>query len=112
MSEFNLNRTPKHMLLWFVPAIVLLLSLLPVIFPYVAILLLQIIVSVAAAYISYLHFIEKPKNYLIWAIAFIVVVLVFNPIIQFSVMMNYGIPVALVSAILFLTNWWFVYRVK
>lgn len=102
--------TFKNIFLWLVPAIMLLLTLfalgLSVYYP----LLLQIIVSLTAAYIAYLLFVEKPKYYVFWGIAFIVVVLVYNPIIRLSIVMEGEIPLALVTAILYLTNWWFVFR--
>jgi hypothetical protein len=102
----------KHMLVWFVPAALLILSLFPVYLTIFFPLVLQIIVSLAAAYISYLLFIEKPRYYLFWGIAFIIIVLIFNPIIHLSVMMGFDIPLALVAAIIFLTNWWFVFKTK
>lgn len=108
MATINL-KSFKHPLLCVVPAIFLLVSLMPVLMPYVFVILLQIIVSLSAAYISYLLFIEKPKYYLIWVIAFILVVLMFNPIMQLNVIMGI-IPLALVAAVLFLANWWFVFK--
>lgn len=108
MAMINL-KSFKYALLWVVPAIFLLISLMPVLMPYVFVILLQIIVSLSAAYISYLLFTEKPKYYLIWTIAFILVVLMFNPIMQLNVMMGI-IPLALVTAVLFLANWWFVFK--
>ena len=106
------NKTLKHVLLWFVPAALLLLSLFPIPLTIFFPIILQIIVSVAAAYITYLLFMEKPAYYVFWAMAFIFIVLIFNPIIHLSVMMGFDIPLALVAAIIFLTNWWFVFRTK
>lgn len=102
--------TFKNILLWFVPAVMLLLTLFPIVLTVYYPLLLQIVVSVTAAYIAYLLFLEKPKYYLAWGIAFILVVLVYNPIVRLSIVTEGEIPLALVTAILYLTNWWFVFR--
>lgn len=99
-------------LLWFLPAVVLLLTLFPLNLTIYYPLLLQIVVSLTAAYIAYLLFVEKPRHYLFWGIAFIVVVLVYNPIVRLSIVMEGEIPLALVTAVLYLANWWFVFRSK
>lgn len=99
-------------LIWFVPAVMLLLTLLPLSFPGIYVLALEIVVALAAIYIAYLLFTRKPRYYLPWGIAFIVVALVFNPIIKLSVLMGIAIPLSLITAIIFLANWWFVFRTK
>lgn len=106
----NQNGIVKSILIWIVPAVVLLLTLFPLELTVYYPLLLQIVVSLTAAYIAYLLFVEKPKYYLAWGIAFIVVVLIYNPIIRLSIVMEGEVPLALVTAILYLTNWWFVFR--
>lgn len=104
------NGMAKSILIWIVPAVVLLLTLFPLELTVYYPLLLQIVVSLTAAYIAYLLFTQKPRFYLAWGIAFIIVVLVYNPIVRLSIVMEGEIPLALVTAILYLTNWWFVFR--
>lgn len=100
----------QDILIWFVPAVILLLTLFPLELTVYYPLLLQITVSLTAAYIAYLLFMQKPKYYLFWGIAFIVVVLIYNPIVRLSIVMEGEVPLALVTATLYLTNWWFVFR--
>lgn len=108
----KMSRYINNIFLWLVPVVMLLLSLLPMNYPVIFPLVLEIIVSLAAAVITYLLFTQKPKYYIIWAIAFIVIVLIYNPLIRLSVIMGIDIPLALITAIIFITNWWFVFRTR
>lgn len=106
-----MNRTAITLLVWILPVVLLLLSLLPIAWPALLFpLVLQIVVSLAAAYIVYLLFTLKPAYYMIWGIAFILFVLIYNPIITVSAFSGILLPLALVTAIIWLANWWFVFR--
>lgn len=102
----------RNIFLWIVPAVLLLLTLLPIPLPLFYGLLLQIVVSLAALYIAYLLFTEKPQYYLIWGIVFIFIVLIYNPLIKISIMMGMDVPLNLITALLFLANWFFVFKVR
>lgn len=106
----NQSGMVKAILIWIVPAVVLLLTLFPLELTVYYPLLLQIVVSLTAAYIAYLLFVQKPTYYLFWGIAFVIVVLIYNPIVRLSILMEGEVPLALVTATLYLTNWWFVFR--
>jgi len=106
-----MNRAAITFLVWFLPVIFLLVSLIPISWPALLFpLLLQIVVSVAAAYIVYLLFTLKPPYYMLWAIPFILFVLIYNPIITVSAMPGILLPLALVTAIIWIANWFFVFR--
>jgi len=106
-----MNRAAITFLVWFLPVILLLLSLLPIAWPALLFpLVLQIVVSIAAAYIVFLLFTAKPPYYMIWGIVFILFVLIYNPIITVSAFSGILLPLALVTAIIWLANWWFVFR--
>lgn len=106
-----MNKAAITFLVWFLPVIFLLLSLLPIAWPALLFpLLLQIVVSLAAAYIVYLLFTLKPTYYMIWGIVFILFVMIYNPIITVSAFSGILLPLALVTAIIFIANWWFVFR--
>lgn len=97
--------------IWIVPVIFLLLSLAPIPWPPLLFpLILQIWVSVAAAYIVYLLFTQRPPYYVIWAIVFILFVLIYNPIITVSAFSGILLPLALVTAIIWILNWFIVFR--
>lgn len=102
----------RNIFLWIVPAVMLLITVIPIAFPYLYGLLLQIVVSLTAAIIAYLLFTEKPKYFIIWGIVFVLIVLIYNPIIHLSMIMGVEIPLNLITAIIFLANWWFVFRTK
>jgi hypothetical protein len=100
----------RDLLLWALPTVMLLIALLPIALPAFFGMLLQIVVSIAAAVIAYLLFTQKPKYYIIWGIVFIFFVLIFNPVIKLAVLTNMAIPLALIAAAIFIANWWFVFR--
>jgi len=100
----------RDVVLWGVPTALLLVTLLPIGVSPLFGMLLQIVVSIAAAVIAYLLFTQKPKYYIIWGVVFIFIVFIFNPIIKVAIFMNMAIPLALVAAVIFITNWWFVFR--
>lgn len=102
----------KNVFLWIVPAVLLLISLLPINLTALFPLVLQIVVSLAAIFIAYLLFTEKPKYYIIWGIVFVLIVLIYNPLIHLSVIMGIAVPLSLITAVIFVTNWWFVFRAK
>lgn len=106
----DIRKYHKNTILWIIPVILLLITLLPVTLPWVYSLFLQIIVSLAAILIAYLHFSEKPKYYIPWGIVFIIILFIYNPLIHLSITMGVKIPLNLITAILFCTNWFFVYR--
>lgn len=106
-----MNKAAITFLVWFLPVILLLLSLLPIAWPALLFpLVLQIVVSLAAAYIVYLLFTLKPAYYMIWGIVFILFVMIYNPIITVSAFSGILLPLALVTAIIWFANWWFVFR--
>lgn len=106
-----MNKAMITFLVWFLPIILLLISLLPINWPALLFpLLLQIVVSIAAAYIVYLLFTTKPPYYMIWGIVFILFVMIYNPIITVSAFSGILLPLALVTAIIWFANWWFVFR--
>jgi hypothetical protein len=96
--------------LWVVPAVLLLLALLPVLHSYWYVLLLKCIVTLAAAYIAYILFTEKQKDYLIWGIVFIVIAVLYNPIITVFILKRLWVPLTLVVAMAFIANWYLVFR--
>lgn len=102
----------KNIFLWIVPAILLLLTLLPIPLPLLYGLLLEIVVSLAALYITYLLCTEKPKYYVVWAIIFILIFFIYNPIVKIPLIVNIALPLNLITALLFLANWFFVFRNK
>ncbi len=104
------RRYYKNIFLWFVPAILLLITLLPIALPWIYTLVLEIVVSLAAILIAYLHFTEKPRYYIPWGIVFIIIALIYNPIVHLSIIMGIAVPLSLVVALIFILNWWFVYR--
>ncbi|MGE3319174.1 MAG: hypothetical protein AB7I18_07735 [Candidatus Berkiella sp.] len=106
-----MNRAVVTFLVWVLPIIMLLLSLIPIAWPALLFpLLLQIVVSLAAAYIVYLLFTLKPPYYMIWGIVFILFVLIYNPIITVQVVTNILLPTALITIVLWIANWWFCFR--
>lgn len=104
------KRYLKNILIWVLPTIFLLLSLIPMAYPVFFPLILQIVVTVCAIIITYLLFTEKPRYYIFWGIAFIIIICIFNPIVHFNVTMGFDIPLALIAALIFMANWWFVFR--
>jgi hypothetical protein len=102
----------KNFLIWFFPAVMLLIASLPLSIPFPFIFILQIVVTVCAIVIAYFLFTQKPQYYLPWAIVFIVIALVYNPIIHFNITMGISLPMHLLVAILFIANWWFVFKSK
>lgn len=103
------KRYYKNVFLWMVPAVLLLITLLPVALPAVYSLILQVVVTIAAILIAYLLLTEKPKYYIVWGIIFILIVLIYNPLVHVNV--TWGVvPINLITAIIFILNWWFVYR--
>lgn len=106
-----MNKAAITFLVWFLPVIFLLLSLIPIAWPALIMpLLLQIVVSVASAFIVYFLFTQKPPYYMIWAIVFILFVMIYNPIITVSAFSSILLPLQLITAIIFIANWWFVFR--
>ena len=95
-----------------VPAALLLLSLLPMPFPLLYGALLQIGVSLAAAYIAYRVFREKPPYYLLAGITFILIVLIYNPFIKLTITMGVNIPLNLITGLIFLAHGFFVLTLK
>jgi hypothetical protein len=106
----EMQRYFKNILVWIIPTILLLVSLAPVPLTVFYPFILKIIVSLAAIIITYLLFTEKPKYYLAWGIVFILIIFIFNPIIQINISMGVDIPLALIAAIIFMANWFFVFR--
>lgn len=106
----DMKRYYKNIFLWIIPAIMLLLTLVPIGLPAVYTLILQIVVSVTALLIAYLLFTERPRYYVIWGIIFVIILLIYNPLIHLSVTMGVAVPLNLITAILYITNWWFVFR--
>lgn len=106
----EMKRYFKNILIWLLPTIFLLLALIPMQYPVFFPLILQIVVTVCAIVIAYFLFTEKPPYYLPWGIAFIIIICLFNPIVHFNVTMGFEIPLALIAAIIFIANWWFVFR--
>jgi hypothetical protein len=106
-----MSRTVIAWLVWILPVVLLLLSLAPIAWPPLLFpLVLQIVVSVAAAYIVYLLFTQRPPYYMIWGIVFILFVLIYNPIITVAAFSGILLPLALVSAIIWILNWFIVFR--
>src|SRR4029079_13747022 len=93
-------RYVKNGFLWIVPAVLLLISLLPINLTAFFPIVLQIVVSLAAIVIAYLLFTEKPRYYIIWGIVFIFIVLIYNPLIHLSVIMGIEVPLSLIAAII------------
>jgi hypothetical protein len=106
----DIGKYHKNIIVWIVPVILLLITLLPVALPWVYSLLLQIIVSLAAILIAYLHFSEKPKYYIPWGIVFIIILFIYNPLIHLNITMGIKVPLNLITAILFCANWFFIFR--
>jgi hypothetical protein len=105
-----IQRYFRNILVWIIPTVLLLVSMIPVPLTVFYPLLLKIIVTLAAIIITYLLFTEKPKYYLVWGIVFILIIFIFNPIIQINITMGIDIPLALITAIIFMANWFFVFR--
>lgn len=104
-----MNRYINDILIWILPAVLLLVSMIPYEMPVFFPLILEIVVSITAAIIIYLLFTRKPKYFIFWGIAFILILLIFNPLLRLSIISGV-VPLALIAAIIFLTNWWFVFR--
>lgn len=102
----------REIVLWFLPAVMLIISLFPIDLPAIYGLLVQIIVSLTAAIIAYLLFTKKPQYFIIWGIVFVLIVLIYNPFIKIAVFSNSIIPISLITAIIFIANWWFVFHKK
>lgn len=105
-----MNRIVIAWLVWVVPVVLLLISLVPMLLPFPFPLILQIWVSIAAAFIAYLLFTRRPPYYIVWGIVFILFVLIFNPIIKFAAFSYLMLPIALITAIIWIANWFVVFR--
>jgi hypothetical protein len=106
----DIKRHFHNILVWIIPTILLLVSLAPLPLTVFYPLILKIVVSLCALIIAYLLFTEKPKYYMAWGIVFVLIVFIFNPIIQINITMGVDIPLALITAIIFIANWFFVFR--
>lgn len=104
------NKKFNNILLWGIPTAFLLSTFLPITFPSIYFVVLKVIVSLAALVITYLLFTQKPRYYIIWMIAFLLIAFVFNPIIPLKALMGDTIHFALDAAIVFMLNWWFAFR--
>lgn len=98
--------------LWIVPAALLLIAVVPLFVTTFYLLLLQIVVTLAAAYIAYILFTEKPKGYLIWGLIFIAIAIIYNPIIKVFLLMTFGALLHFLTALLFVANWYLVFKLK
>jgi hypothetical protein len=90
--------------LWLIPAAMLLAALLHLPYGYYA--LLRLVVCVSAAIIAYKSW---PKHQT-WAIAFVLVALLFNPLVIVSFDRETWAPIDVAVAAMFLSHWWFVGR--
>jgi hypothetical protein len=111
-SSVEIKRYYRNIFLWLVPVILLLITLFPLSLSSIYYLILQIIVSLAAILIAYFLFTERPRYYIAWGIAFILIALIYNPIVHLSIIMGIEVSLNLITAIIFFTNWWFVCRTR
>ncbi len=90
--------------LWFVPAAMLLIALAPL--PYGYYTLLRLVVCVSAGTVAYLSW---PKH-AAWSVGFIVVALLFNPLIIVALDRGTWAPIDVGVAILYAAHWWIAGR--
>jgi hypothetical protein len=106
----EMQRYFKNILVWIIPTVLLIVSMIPVPLTVFYPFILKIVVSLTAIIITYLLFTEKPKYYLAWGIVFILIIFIFNPIVQINITMGIDIPLALITAVIYMANWFFVFR--
>ena len=106
----KIHRAVQDMV-WLAPAVLLVLSLIGLAIPHLG-LIVGVIVSVAALFISYLHLVQKPAYYLAWLLAFVVLFLIYNPIFSIAFFNTLGLPLNLIAAIIFIANWYLVFKAK
>jgi hypothetical protein len=106
------NTAVIALLVWFLPALLLLVAILPVPLPAFYGLFLQIVVALAAAFIAYLLFTQRPAYYMVWGIVFVFLVLIYNPIVKIPVVSDFPLLLSIITALVFLSNWWLVFRTR
>lgn len=89
------NETSK--LLWYVPAIMLLLALFPWIYGYYV--AVRLVVCVSSAIIAWLSY--QKSGLCSWTFVFIFIALIFNPLLPVYLVRSIWIPIDIVVAILF-----------
>lgn len=112
----KIQKHARNPFIWVVPAILLLFGLFPMVVTGLYGLygtVLQIVVFVTALFIACLHFIKKPSQYYItWGIIFLVIAVLYNPLMKMGILMTFIVPLNLITALIFIVNWLFVFQGK
>lgn len=112
----NLKKYSRNPLIWMVPAILLLFGLFPMVVTGlygIYGVVLQIVVCLTSLFIVYLLFVEKPTQYYAtWGAIFLVIAVLYNPLIKMGFLMTFIVPFNLITAIIFIVNWVVVFQVK
>ena len=112
----NLKKYSRNPLIWIIPAILLLFGLFPMVVTGLYGLygvVLQIVVCLASLFIAYLLFVGKPTQYYVtWGVIFLVIAVLYNPLIKMGILMTFIVPFNLITAIIFIVNWLVVFQAK